>query len=282
MKPLLIIFISLSFALTAFGQQPEYPDSGFTNKAEAKNLTINGLKEGKWVDYLKGDGENIYKGSYRLMVYKEGQPYGIMRQYYYGNNLYLEVPFTNGEWNGVVKEYDWHGKLKSETTYNNGVIYGTTKLYEYVGKGKSENVTVKEYDRNGNLLSETTYNNGKVISTKEYNEKGDIMHMNKDTLNQLHRMIIGTWVDVVSPNNIWSISTDSIRNSNCWTDYFINLENVTSNKETVTYWFGIDYLKCGEKDNTNREYFGNISINDTYMSFHDFDSETTFVFKKKQ
>ncbi|MGP8216565.1 MAG: hypothetical protein ACLQQ4_13440 [Bacteroidia bacterium] len=38
MKPLLILILSLAFTLTAMGQQQDYPDSGFTNKAEAKNL----------------------------------------------------------------------------------------------------------------------------------------------------------------------------------------------------------------------------------------------------
>ncbi|HTB30831.1 MAG TPA: hypothetical protein VK808_02330, partial [Bacteroidia bacterium] len=45
----LIGIIFLFIALGAFGQ--DYPDSGFTNKAEAKNLMVNGLKEGKWVEY---------------------------------------------------------------------------------------------------------------------------------------------------------------------------------------------------------------------------------------
>ena len=29
-------------------------DQGFTNKAEAKNQIINGLKEGKWIEYVDG------------------------------------------------------------------------------------------------------------------------------------------------------------------------------------------------------------------------------------
>ena len=58
MKPLLIVILSLSFAGTAFGQLTpmEYPDSGFTNKAEAKNEMKDSLKEGKWVEYyLRGN-----------------------------------------------------------------------------------------------------------------------------------------------------------------------------------------------------------------------------------
>ena len=48
---LLIGIVLLAFTLTAFGQQ-EWADSSFTNKAEAKNLMVNGLKDGKWIEYF--------------------------------------------------------------------------------------------------------------------------------------------------------------------------------------------------------------------------------------
>ena len=60
MKHFLIILISISFTLTAFGQ-PEYPDSGFTDRTEAKNLMANGLKEGKWVEYWDDSNDTITK-----------------------------------------------------------------------------------------------------------------------------------------------------------------------------------------------------------------------------
>ncbi|HTA84509.1 MAG TPA: carboxypeptidase regulatory-like domain-containing protein [Bacteroidia bacterium] len=82
MKPFLIILISLITTLTAFGQA----DSGFTNKAEAKNLTVNGLKEGKWVESVYtnccdrpiGDSNLEH---YSLVIYKHGKPIGIVRDY---------------------------------------------------------------------------------------------------------------------------------------------------------------------------------------------------------
>jgi|GEM_PF-5475944 hypothetical protein len=49
MKPLLIIILSFSFTISALGQKPEYSDTGFTNKAEAKNLIVNGKKERVYV-----------------------------------------------------------------------------------------------------------------------------------------------------------------------------------------------------------------------------------------
>jgi hypothetical protein len=51
MKPFLILILSLSFTISAIGQQ----DSGFTNKAEAKNEMVNGMKEGKWVECAADD-----------------------------------------------------------------------------------------------------------------------------------------------------------------------------------------------------------------------------------
>jgi antitoxin component YwqK of YwqJK toxin-antitoxin module len=83
--------------------QQNLPDSGFTNKAEAKNQMVKGKKEGKWVEYdsdshsidfggynrrLKDTGRNsLY---YRLIIYKTGVPYGIVRDYLKNGRLYLE------------------------------------------------------------------------------------------------------------------------------------------------------------------------------------------------
>lgn len=51
MKAFSIMILSLYFASITFGQQ-DYPDSGFTNKAETKNLTVNGVKQGKWLEFV--------------------------------------------------------------------------------------------------------------------------------------------------------------------------------------------------------------------------------------
>jgi hypothetical protein len=57
MKPFLIILISLLTTLTAIGQSGVADSNGFTNRNEAKNLTVNGLKEGKWIEYIDLHGE---------------------------------------------------------------------------------------------------------------------------------------------------------------------------------------------------------------------------------
>ncbi len=72
MNKLLILILSLSMTITAFGQQ----ENSFTNKTEAKNQMVNGMKEGKWIEYDDSDyklttDENA--AYYRLSIYHEGK-----------------------------------------------------------------------------------------------------------------------------------------------------------------------------------------------------------------
>ncbi|MGP8215607.1 MAG: hypothetical protein ACLQQ4_08600 [Bacteroidia bacterium] len=102
MKLFLIIILSFSFTLTSIGQQNPL-DSGFTNKAEAKNLVINGKKEGKWLEYIKRiqldnidvTNDTNLAGHYKLTIYRAGKPFGIMRQYYMSGKLMSETKYTN-------------------------------------------------------------------------------------------------------------------------------------------------------------------------------------------
>jgi antitoxin component YwqK of YwqJK toxin-antitoxin module len=202
MKPFLIILISL-YTLTAFGQQPEYPDSGFTNKAEAKNMTVNGKKEGKWVEYYDTIHPNV-SPSYWLVVYKAGNPYGIVRYFRSSGKLSGEAPYVNGEINGIEKVYFEDGKVMKEIPYVNGKENGLMKMYnangtlgfeanaingrecgiekEYYPSGKLSqekpviNDTIngvwKEYYESGKLKSETIYTNGVAGPTKNYDTNG--------------------------------------------------------------------------------------------------------------
>ena len=167
MKLLLILILSLSFTLTAFGQ--DYTDSSFTNKAEAKNLTVNSLKEGKWLEYIGYDdtlgapyeedvtGTNKPYIYYRLTVYKTGKPSGIVRQYYKDGVLKKETPFINGRIEGIEKTYYDNGKLYSETPYTSSQINGD----------------VKEYYMSGRLLRVITYSYGIQRQTKKYDDNGN-------------------------------------------------------------------------------------------------------------
>ena len=91
-----ILIISLSFSLIAFGQADSL---GFINKAEAKNLMVNGLKEGKWVEYLDFKGRTTSDTNapdYMLTIYKKGVPIGIVRWYTKLQTLEQKVYYNDG------------------------------------------------------------------------------------------------------------------------------------------------------------------------------------------
>jgi len=164
MKPLLIILIFLSITLTAIGQQVPI-DSGFTNKAEAKNLMVRAKKEGKWceyftqyIDYVSVTTDTTNATSYELTIYKKGKPIGIKRSYNrIDGHLNSEAPYANGKINGIVKFYYPNGKLFVESPYINGKINGVSKGYH----------------ENGKLMSETIFKKGKEGKTKNYDENGN-------------------------------------------------------------------------------------------------------------
>ncbi len=160
MKPFLLLILSLCFAIPAFAQA----DSGFTHKSEAKNKIVNGLKEGKWLEYLdetetvitdttKITDTGIVAKYYRLTIYKAGKHFGIVRYYYkYSDGeeiLFREIPYSEGKINGVYKEYYPTGALHREYPYTNG----------------KENGLAKDYLDSGDVKEETKYLNGKAIST---------------------------------------------------------------------------------------------------------------------
>ncbi len=183
-KIFLILILSF-FTVTAFAQ--EYPDSGFTNKAEAKNLMVNGLKEGKWVWYYDSEmniikDTNAYPSSFRyvLAVFKNDLPFGIWRWYEKGSLITL-IPYTNGKMNGVVKYYGGGKLYDSEKPFSNGLANGIAKIYYDNGQIKNEtphvNDTIeggeKEYYESGKLKQETPYSKGKKNGVgKEYYENG--------------------------------------------------------------------------------------------------------------
>jgi antitoxin component YwqK of YwqJK toxin-antitoxin module len=208
MKYFLILIVSFSFTTAAIAQQ-NYPDRGFTNKAEAKNLMVNGLKEGKWVEYLVGGSVTNDTNAtwYRLCIYKSGKinrlsiifyqdehadvkykagemPYSngvinrMRKDYFFNGKLRMEFPYVNGEINDVAKGYYENGKLYVEEPYRNGKENGIVKGYYANGKLMSEspfnegkeNGVEKGYYENGNLEYETTHRNDTIIA-KNYWEK---------------------------------------------------------------------------------------------------------------
>jgi len=158
-------------------------DSGFTNKAEAKNLTVNGLKEGKWCEYFDFLYNDTTYKYYRLTAYIGGKPYGIVREFSDKGELSAEMPYLDGQINGLCKEYS-DNKIIAETPYKNGKIEGVKKIYyttgvlwEYIPykNGKQDGVE-KDYYENGKLQHEAPFTNDDIINGVEklYYEDGKL------------------------------------------------------------------------------------------------------------
>src|ERR1700722_3092696 len=185
MKPLLIIVLSV-FTFTAFGQNDSL---GFTNKAEAKNLMVNGLKEGKWLEYINRCDTGIFivpeinAKYYRLTIYKASKLDGVVREYYTkGGILKIESPYREGVENGVEKWYDKNGKIYIEAPYIEGLQSGIEKFYNTNGVVVEETPFVngmrngieRLYYANGAIEIETPYTNDTVGLVKMYHRNGTL------------------------------------------------------------------------------------------------------------
>jgi len=178
-------------------------DNGFTHKAEAKNLTVNGLKEGKWIEYESEEGIITYDSSsiasgvgsvdstgnpvgiathYWLKVYKADKANGVARKYSLKGALESEVPYVNDTVMGIEKQYFDNGKLSHAFAYTaHGRENGVEKEYYESGLLKSEKPIVndtivgiwKTYSEEGKIALETPYERGEQNGIeKYYNDSG--------------------------------------------------------------------------------------------------------------
>jgi antitoxin component YwqK of YwqJK toxin-antitoxin module len=160
MKTKFAFIIALLIATVSFGQTDTL---GFTSKAEANNLMVNGLKEGKWVEYfdtvkgLSRPTKNSKAVRYRLVIYEDGRLTGIQWMYWKDGTLYSRVRYEYGKANGVAKWYYENGAVKRECPYTNDLLDGI----------------VKEYYEDGKLKSETTYVRDKKGAVRNYDENGN-------------------------------------------------------------------------------------------------------------
>jgi antitoxin component YwqK of YwqJK toxin-antitoxin module len=177
----LLIHILLFITASAFGQET-LSDSGFTNKAEAQNKTVDGVKQGKWIEFVdNGDRpvasqkEAVYS---LLIVYKDGLPFGTVRKYD-GGYLFWSIPYINGRRNGVMRKWYFNKKVKSEIPFVNDTISGIVKdYYEAPNYLKCETPYLhglmkgvqKSYRADGkSISSEIEYSNGKKNGlTRQY------------------------------------------------------------------------------------------------------------------
>ncbi|HXP49701.1 MAG TPA: toxin-antitoxin system YwqK family antitoxin, partial [Bacteroidia bacterium] len=133
------------------GQYRPGEEYDFTSKDEAKNEMKNGLKEGKWLEYIieRDDTGWIDTVGYCLAIYKNGILFGTVRAYDKSGRLLEETPYANGKENGT------------ETRYYQEIIDGIAKG-EYPYSDGQKNGLAKEYDENGTLRHEIPYANGKL------------------------------------------------------------------------------------------------------------------------
>jgi hypothetical protein len=176
MKRTTFCFISLlvlgsSLTLTAFGQTQGAKgtfhigilcdDTNFTDKAEAKNQLVNGLKEGRWIEYLNSEKKTISDSTgatyYCLSIYANGKVCGVQRHYTVKGVLCQVTPYVDGKTNGILKVYWGNGKIFRIFPYQNGVMNGI----------------VKEYYKSGKIKSEKTFTNGVQGQTIYYGENGN-------------------------------------------------------------------------------------------------------------
>jgi MORN repeat protein len=164
----------------AFGQS----DTGFVNRHEAKNITIGGAKDGKWVEYVDSafyaakDSNAPY---YILTIYKFSKPFGLVRTYYKNGALYCTTPYSDGVPNGVAKMFYKSGHLQSEIPYLEGKLNGLLKKYYENGQLGSESPftdnhldgLVKYYYEDGKIRTEIMYAGGKQGVIRNYDEKGN-------------------------------------------------------------------------------------------------------------
>jgi len=178
MRIILFLVLSVSFSISTIAQGSP-TDNGFTNKNEAKNQTVNGLKQGKWFEYTDlNNNVTTDTGSshYMLGYYKDSKLTGLVRWYFKNGRPYGEIVYLDGKKNGEAKQFFMSGKLQATGNFLNDKPDGVIKEYYDNGQEVSEstytngalNGISKEYHLDGRLSRETTYVNGVKGETKNY------------------------------------------------------------------------------------------------------------------
>ncbi|MHB8259000.1 MAG: toxin-antitoxin system YwqK family antitoxin [Bacteroidia bacterium] len=128
--------------------------NGFTNKKEAKNESIDGLKQGKWIGYYDANGDNTTPenaASYGLIVYKDDKICEVRRDYFINGKLKQENAYTDGVLNGMSK---WYSLYSQDATFAVDVAKaGALQIYD-PNTGKPQDATQEQRDNlsTGNIL----------------------------------------------------------------------------------------------------------------------------------
>jgi antitoxin component YwqK of YwqJK toxin-antitoxin module len=168
MKPFLFLIIFASFTIGACQQE--------NSKEGAINQKVNGLKEGKWVQYVNELDSVVMDTNTpcfrEITFYRAGIPYGESARYYKSGKLFAKSTYVNGKPMSALKAYYESGALLFETA---PIISGR------------QNGTAKWYFENGKLQTEIPYINGKVNGTKKiYYESGQLKEEDPKTDDEIN------------------------------------------------------------------------------------------------
>jgi antitoxin component YwqK of YwqJK toxin-antitoxin module len=254
MKPLLIAVLFFYFTNCQYQQgvsnnakvagPQALLDSGFTNRAEAKNVVVNYRKEGKWIEYIDDVDEPATRISdtntpcYKLTCYNNGEPYGLVHGYYKSGAVYFRIFYKNGEKNGIFKEYYENGKLKEITPYTNGKINGLSISYWNNGNKFTEDSSINGV---ANGMSRLYYDNGKV-ENETYFVNG------KTNVNGVDRHY------GYKGNLFWELDKTKGSGSFVWKEYYENGKLVKEQTHTIglkdsstCYDINGNKIKCSEQ-----------------------------------
>lgn len=116
------------------------------NRDLPQGVTINGLKQGLWIDY---DTLGHFRSSVSFLNGVENGEFRIFGEF---GKLVLKVDIQEGKFNGRFEYYNENGKIYVTGNYKNNKKIGDW-LY---------------YDDNGVLTEQQKWNNGKMLSKKVF------------------------------------------------------------------------------------------------------------------
>ncbi|HTA84512.1 MAG TPA: hypothetical protein VK783_16330 [Bacteroidia bacterium] len=156
------------------GLTKEYWDNGILM---SEVPYVNDIKEGLQKDYYQSGKLK------RTALYSNGKLNGSLTMFYENGEVEIKSDWVNDTLDGHSKHYYENGQLSYEGLYSSGKRNGLIRWYYKDGKLNWEstytndkaNGIAKKYYESGKLQSEITYANGDISSTKNYDEKGNVI-----------------------------------------------------------------------------------------------------------
>ncbi len=169
--------------------QNKYFNNGELSGKFNSYYTVGEVAKEFEIMYNNGDPEGLVLQYYPSglkqfeIEYKNGVREGIEKNFYANEELDSENQHINGVLNGIYKSYYKNGTLFEEGQRLDGLNTGNWNVYYPSGTLKNKYTFNKgelvdsylEYSPAGKLFSDFTYRNNELIAYKFFNEKGDII-----------------------------------------------------------------------------------------------------------